>query len=229
MQELISIQCPVCDHEQMFTRYTSINSHLEPELKNKLIRGQLFLFECEVCGASRHIESTFLYHDPDARWMIYLAPHYASQVEETDQQLSNILTSLDFSWDEYQLRVVGSITSLIEKIQIYQNGYDDQLIEIVKLLTDGLFAKEKPDCQVYGRYYYKDNKDEKIIYLTNQGQLLVDFHESLVHFVQDKYGKLLKTPHLGHFIHVDDQWAENLLEGLPGDYQAPTEEETDQI
>ncbi len=85
--------------------------------------------------------------------MIFLLPHYLEDKDRLEDDLEQILEGLNFSLDHYQLRLVTTVPELLEKIQILESGHDDRIIEAVKILTDGLFATEKPDTPVKARYY----------------------------------------------------------------------------
>ncbi|AXY26433.1 hypothetical protein CL176_10755 [Suicoccus acidiformans] len=222
MKETLTVTCPVCHETSEFTWTGRINAVSDPELKLDLLDGELFKFVCPTCGATRQLENHFLYHDPTQALMVFLAPQLNERRENYERILSQILTESDLNLDSYSLRLVTSIPDLIEKIQIFDQGYNDQVIEIVKLLTDGLFAKEKPDVKVKQRHYYKQGSKEHILYVTPEGQLLVDFHDSLVSFAENKYKKAVRQDHAGRFVLVDANWAANLLERKEGD--APMEE-----
>ena len=112
---------------------------------------------------------------------------------------------------DYTLRLVGLYPELIEKSQIFDHGYDDRVVEIVKLLTDGLFAKDRPNDKVVARYFFMHEGEPKIMYITDKDQILVDFNENLLKFSQEKFDKINPKPGQGHFHLVNAEWAAHAL------------------
>lgn len=224
MTQAVTLACPVCQTEAKRDIHTAINAATHPELKEQLLAGQLLNFECETCGAKRHLEVETLYHDPNLKLLIYLAPKISEEREEALNRLESLRAQLPVSLDDYHLRIVNRQADLIEKIQIFDAKFNDQAIELVKILTDGLFAKEKPDAQVNARYFYLNDAVKKILYITETEQLLVDFHESLLSFVEDKFAKALTDNYLGQFIVVNQSWALNIADKKAGPSQADASE-----
>lgn len=220
MNQLINITCPVCEVEsnQPLIQYLNVAEH--PEDKQYLQNGEFFNFECPNCGAQRQIQSTFVYHDPDKKLMIFLVPNLDERLNEIDDLLDKQVKQLDYDLSDYQLRLVSNSQELIEKIAIFDMNYDDQEVEVVKLLTDGLFAQEQPDLEIYGRYFSPSFDGAKIFYVTPDQQLMVDFKEDLLEFAKNKFGKQLSQDYTGHFVYVGRQWAMNILEKKPGDTPA---------
>ena len=44
------VTCPGCGKEADFTVWDSVNTTLEPDLKEKVLTGDLFKFTCPECG-----------------------------------------------------------------------------------------------------------------------------------------------------------------------------------
>ena len=132
-------------------------------MKQALLEGNLFRFECDECGAKRQLDMQFIYRDPEKKVMIFLLPEYHSDNEEVTRVLDEIIQQQNFSLADYRLRIALHGVDLVEKITIFDAGYDDQEIEIVKLLTDGLFAQEKPTTPVKARYFYMQKSKPKIV------------------------------------------------------------------
>ncbi|MGO4929313.1 CpXC domain-containing protein [Fundicoccus sp. Sow4_D5] len=216
MTQPVTLACPVCQTEAKRNIHTAINANTHPELKEQLIAGTLLNFECDTCGAKRHLEVETLYHDPNLKLVVFLAPKISEAREDTLNRLETLRAKLPVSLDDYRLRIVNRQADLIEKIQIFDEGFNDQSIELVKILTDGLFAKEKPEAVVKARYFYQHEATTKLLYITEDEQLFVDFHDSLLTFVEEKFAKALKEEYLGQFIVVNQGWALNLADKKSG-------------
>lgn len=207
MKQAIKLNCPVCEASSTQEVETRLNTSQQPQLKKDLLQGRLHQFECSNCGAKRHIETHFLYHDPSKKFMIFVIPNLRKKKDQIPALLENISREEKVDLSDYELRLVGRNAELIEKIQLFDLGYNDREVEIVKLLTDGLFAKERPEDTVQARFFYVKDGQHKIMYLTEKEQLLVDFNQSLLDFARDKYKNVVSKPAKGEFHLVDTEWA----------------------
>lgn len=44
------VVCPVCGHEQTITICPSVNVTTDPEMREKVLTGELFEFSCDECS-----------------------------------------------------------------------------------------------------------------------------------------------------------------------------------
>ncbi len=119
--------CSHCAQTQHITIYPSINVHENPELRDKVKDGSLFVWECPHCGRSNLARYETLYHDPERKLMVWAAP--SSEVSETQMRAISYHTK---AMGGYTLRLVDDTGDLIEKILIDECGLDDMLIELCK-------------------------------------------------------------------------------------------------
>jgi len=125
------ITCPSCGAVSSFTIFDSINVTNEPELKQMLLRRELMTFCCQDCMHEVEFEYDLLYHDMEASTMIWL-----KHVDEGERPVidSTVMPRIDFI-QGYRFRLVASLNQLIEKIQIFDDGYDDIVIEVFKFIA----------------------------------------------------------------------------------------------
>ncbi|WP_028124990.1 CpXC domain-containing protein [Eremococcus coleocola] len=211
MSKNIELRCPVCDHPSQQELETYINTRENSQAVADLKNNKLFLFECDQCGAKRQLESQFVYHNPDKNYLLINYPGLYQNQEQALARGQVILKEKISDPRSYQLRLVPSLAYLVEKIQIFEDDLDDRIVEIVKLLTDGLLAKEKQDAQVQGRFFYKQGDQRKILYLLSDDQVLVDFNQSLMDFAIDKFKKATTATVKGQWQVIDQAYAEQLL------------------
>ena len=91
-------KCRACSQSHKVEVWNRINVSENPELKERVKDGSLFVWECPHCGATNLVPGQTLYHDPDSRIMIFLLPDGAvpeSQAEALEQQLFALSTSLE--------------------------------------------------------------------------------------------------------------------------------------
>lgn len=64
------ITCPACQKEGSYTVWDSINVDLDPNMKQKVMDGSLFIWVCPNCGKSFNVPYSFLYHDMTHKLMV---------------------------------------------------------------------------------------------------------------------------------------------------------------
>jgi len=65
------ITCPKCGKESDFMIWDSINTTIDPEMKDKVRTGEAFIFQCPNCGERTNVNYTTLYHQMEDNIMIY--------------------------------------------------------------------------------------------------------------------------------------------------------------
>ncbi|MGO9113929.1 MAG: CpXC domain-containing protein, partial [Thermoguttaceae bacterium] len=125
LSSVITISCPACQHQQAFTAWQSINVTLDPALKEKLLDRSLVTFHCKQCGHTAGVNQGLLYHDMERRVMIMLGCQAPDDLELPERFAQEFQA-------EYSLRLVSSMTKLIEKVLLVDAGLDDRAIEIFK-------------------------------------------------------------------------------------------------
>lgn len=211
MKQTVKIKCPVCGTEVNREVETRINTRQQPQLKKALLNGSLQQFECANCGAKRQIQSELLYHDPDKHYMIFNIPNLKKRKNQVEAMIDGIVSDENVDVSDYDLRLVSHLPDLVEKTQLFDLNYDDREVEIVKLLTDGLFAKDRPNDKVLSRYFYIYEGQAKIMYITEKEQLLVDFSDKLLDFAKGKFKKISTKPGKGEFHLINAEWAAHAL------------------
>lgn len=141
------LTCTCCLNQQPFTIWDSVNVSVDPELKQALINGELTEFVCQKCGNKTHVEYDCLYHDMEKSLAIWL------KYPEDDGSFS-VEHFLKFPFGKkYIYRVVNSFHDLIDKILIFDDGFSDYNIELMKLL---ICIRENID--ISGQFYYAGTK-----------------------------------------------------------------------
>ena len=133
MPAKVSAACRSCGERHDIEIWDRINVSDNPELKPKVKDGSLFVWECPHCGTSNLAHYMTLYHDPDAKIMIWCLPEGLFQ-ESHIAALEDQLTGQE-ALSDYVLRRVEDVGSLIEKVNIFDSGLDDLTIELCKYVT----------------------------------------------------------------------------------------------
>ncbi|MBQ1321303.1 MAG: CpXC domain-containing protein, partial [Solobacterium sp.] len=69
----VTITCPKCGKNHPFEIWDSVNTTLDPDMKEKVASGEIFRFTCPSCGAETQVNYNLLYHQMDDRIMIQFA------------------------------------------------------------------------------------------------------------------------------------------------------------
>ena len=143
--------------------YGSINVSEEPELKEQVKDGSLFIWECPHCGTHNLLKTETLYHDPEKKLMVWLLPS-----ERLDEVQSAKLNAIADSLGDYTLRRVEDVGSLIEKVNIIDAGLDDVVLEMCKYVTrmelcEKHSDKEEAIMDAPFKFYRMQGADNEIV------------------------------------------------------------------
>lgn len=160
--------CSKCGQPQTIKIYRSINISENPELKEKVKDGSLFLWQCPHCGQVNLAKYDTLYHDPEKKLMIWLIP----EGEVSEAQMDAISRHAK-AMGGYTLRRVSDMGSLMEKVLINEAGLEDTIIEMCKFVIKAELSSkvgeesEKERLMNLDMHFYKleDNGSEKLITL----------------------------------------------------------------
>jgi len=135
--------CCKCGNSHELPIYKSINTSEDTALKQKVMDGSLFVWECPDCGQMNLVKYESLYHDPEKKIMVWLLP----TGELPNTEMTAILNHTKAMGD-YTLRRVSDVTSLMEKVLLFEEGLDDMAIEMCKYVTKMEMAAKKEDQDV---------------------------------------------------------------------------------
>jgi hypothetical protein len=158
--------CSKCGQQNTVTIYRSINISENPELKEKVKDGSLFLWECPHCKQVNLAKYETLYHDPSAKLMVWLIP--SGEISETQMQAITMHTK---AMGGYTLRRVNDMGSLMEKVLVAEAGLDDVVLEMCKYVTKlemlqkSVGAEQKDEFMASVFHFYKSEGegDERIL------------------------------------------------------------------
>ena len=122
----VRIRCPACKREQAVALVQSINAREHPELKARLLAGDLNVLACQ-CGQRTPLSATLLYHDPDRDYYCQACPGGEPAMREGEAAFAVI-------GPVGTRRLVPSQNALVEKVKILDAGLDDRVVEVLKVL-----------------------------------------------------------------------------------------------
>ena len=101
--------------------------------------------------------------------MIYLVSE--SEVEKTYEMFYGENALFDFRTKKYLARIVTSPNQLVEKIQIFDAGKDDRIMELVKLLAADSILKNNPAIDFDELRFAVDDDGTNILIIINKGKI----------------------------------------------------------
>lgn len=101
--------------------------------------------------------------------MIYLVSE--SEVEKTYEMFYGENALFDFRTKKYLARIVTSPNQLVEKIQIFDAGKDDRIMELVKLLATDSILKNDPDKEFDELRFAVDDDGTNILVIINKSEI----------------------------------------------------------
>ncbi len=144
---IMNITCPACCTEQHFKTCPSIDVNVEPELKESIFNRDIFRFICPECGEEILVAYNCTYIDRDNNFMVALI---------TDESEKASITAAD-----YNLRIVRSINEFVEKIALMEDGIDDRIVELYKIMLEDQFEEERQGTELLGIYYGGQDFEKK--------------------------------------------------------------------
>lgn len=145
------IPCASCHHEFEAQVYSSINVSLNPELKEKLLNHELFRFTCPNCGHDNFYTYSLLYQDTQQKCMIQLCSEVDVPLYQRNFDMLHQIR--EETSDPYKYRIVTDNNAIFEKINIFDAGLDDRIIELYK----ASFLAESNDNKIQSLLFFVEN------------------------------------------------------------------------
>ncbi|MBR5683385.1 MAG: CpXC domain-containing protein [Ruminococcus sp.] len=205
------LKCPKCGKEGDFTAWESISTDDAPEMKERIRNNDAFMWKCPECGNDSVVFFPVYYYQPDKNFLIHFVPEYSQAAENFMKNLSHD------PYDEKtplksgcHKRVVFNINQLHEKLLILDEGFDDRVIELMKLFIIAEVMNKDKDSKVNEIYLNKE-KDGSIKFA-----LLFDGGDwARTEFIRADYDLIVKKFKVELLsdseVVINIQWAMNLL------------------
>ena len=211
------IACPYCQHEQEFESYVNIDLDVEPELKAKIMSDELFTFECEECGKKALMAFPCLVSNMELKYMYWLIANFDDEQKKAlDDDLKESMKSDNdkkFAGG-YRRRITGTINELKEKILIADEGLDDRVMEVLKILCINEVSDQLQSTQLSEVRFNKKEDGGMCLVLVflDREPALIDITLDMYHKVEKMFGHDIeeKTDKEG-FAEIDPYWANEVI------------------
>lgn len=220
------LECPYCGEKKEITTYSSIDLAMESELKKLVMNEELFALKCEKCKKKSLIAFPCLFSDSEKRYLTWLIGGYSKEEKEAldkdlrESEMSN--AEKEFT-DSYTKRIVGTINELKEKIIIADDGLDDRVVEVLKILCVNEVIDQLIGVSLREVRYNSTSAGKKFLVL-----IFEEKQPSMIEVTNEMYKTVMNmfsadieknTPREG-FAEIDAYWAKDVIEnstvGLPG-------------
>jgi hypothetical protein len=202
--------CPNCDLEQEFGVFENVNVTLEASFKKQIIERSLSRFNCKGCSKNLTVRHPILYNDVKEKIMIWL-PQGETKRPSIDEG-SVMMTMMGKAG--YRFRWVDSYNDLVEKIRIFDDGYDDRAVELLKLELRN--SRKGPGNQ---KLFYDgvapkgaSSKTIRLVEVKKEGPT---FHEVPLEQLQRYSAAVNKNSGVeaapAKWLHIDDRYAADLV------------------
>lgn len=216
------ITCPNCKKESDFLLWDSINTSLNPDMKEKVRTGEAFRWNCPFCDAKANIEYATLYHQMEDLVMIYYVPGEGDKTETIElmqgrhKNEDGEYVEMNIKIDEgYMKRVVETKEQFREKLLILDTGLDDRIIELMKaFLTSHLRYKENVEIEkiLFDQYENEDDPLGFTIHRMDDTWAYIRFQEDLYEFFKKKFTAVAEYEK--DTVVIDSNWAVGILDRL---------------
>lgn len=188
----VPMRCGRCGNESDGLVYRHIDAVAAPEMKQKVLTGELFVFTCPACGFKKLITSPVIYRDE----------HLLACLSDRDIAVEGL--------EGVSGRLVSDVGSLIEKVKIFDAGLDDIPMEFCKFVTRQELGKD-----VELKFLRLDGADNDIVFTypeNGQMQMLaVGFN-----VYEDCRAIVGRNPAITEgvkgLVRIDRDWAEHFLQ-----------------
>lgn len=199
------IICPQCGESQKYRLFASVNAKENPDLKRRVLSETLYDWRCKRCNYFAAMAYSFLYTDPEAGYMVCVAPAGETSAMEPTQEVQS-----------YTKRMVKNLAELKEKILIFDIGYDDVAVELVKSALCATIAKTYQVNRVHA-YFSRINGEEMefAVFLPRKAEPVYHSTKLEVYRQSQEVLRSLDFVDPKGFVRVDAKLAKKILQ----DYQ----------
>ncbi len=208
------VTCPDCGNKQNFVVWQNIIADADPQLKEKVLNGELFVFTCEKCGKKFPITYPCLYHDMAKHLLVYLTMDANSIKEMNDILFKSPETFEIQARQGYIYRAVSTVNELAEKIMIHDMKLDDRVIEIIKMLILFKSGNEGMDVDsITGMFYYpgKENKHEVLVMFADGKQAFIPIDEDLIEETMQNLKEKIEDNTEEGYQSINVEWVSKIL------------------
>lgn len=197
------IICPKCSKGNKMNMLVNISNNLNPEFKERILRENLFDWECEHCSYVAQLAYPLMFSDPKKQYIIVLAPRTGKGSAVKSNKALELFTK----------RSVRSLAELKEKILIFDAQLDDLAIELVKNALSSV-VKESYKTTKIKMYFSKINEDKSLEFAVFVSGKREPWYQTAKASLYNQSAEVIRTldyKEQNDFLRVGEALAEKLL------------------
>ena len=190
-KEVITITCPSCGASQKMTVWLLVDSDENPTIVKKILSGKLFEKKCTKCGVTHGFKYPVVYINRQQNMII-------NYVEDSMQELllKDTITEsrkAQHPKDRDNVRIVQTINTFREKVNLCEKGLDDRIVELEKVvLIDNVLGDV--DNKEIERVLCWVNEDGTFDFdIFGNHEMSFNVKADLYHDLTAIFGKMMKT------------------------------------
>lgn len=201
----MKVLCPQCGKKIDYDYWKSIDIEINPELKEEVFNQNLFRCHCS-CGCNDVILHSLIYYNVKNRYMI----SFCSDDEVEDNADIFYEMENEKSFKDIRLRITTDYRLLLEKIEIFDNNFDDKVIEIEKGIISKAFEQTGTKLKDIAISFEVPNEN-----FPDNHIMVINFKEKYAQLfpidksISDKYTTLIveKEKYADDLYVIDHNWA----------------------
>lgn len=203
------LECPSCSAkgEKEIPKRLCISQN--PELKEQILNGSFFEWECPNCKQCFFIEDVFLYNDDENKFMIYLISGYDKRFQEIPTLLK---TKSEYDTDNSILRVTSSFIEFVEKIRILQAGLDDRVIETIKAVYSQVYFQSHKE-NIYNMIFERIDDNNVLVFavILQESEFAAEIPFEAYEQTKSDFTPLYSDVKDDAFVMIDQTWLVHIL------------------
>ncbi len=216
-----TISCQRCGKSFDVLIWDSLNADTDPEQREEIKKGTFNRYKCPDCGFTMILQYSCLYTDMSHAKQVFVIPtDFDKRLEEANRyfdllEKKELQTVADIA-DNCSFRAVHDFSELREKVNMWDNGFDDTAMELYKAMTRAwLETREDGGKPVSKAFFSSENGKDEIEILFEDGSAgAVDFVPDLYRDITAKYSDDLNSALKSRcFNVVDFDFAANYMSG----------------
>lgn len=212
------ITCPNCKTEQKIKVWESIDVSVSPKEKQKILDGDFFKFSCKKCDFEAPLAYNCLYSDVENKLLIWLIPELTDEIKEKLSVADTLKGDEKHDTSDYIYRIVTTPNELKEKIMIKDEGLDDRIVELLKMVylsqISTLTGDETiADENILEMYLDRQGKGcySFIIFFEKREPVMISINNDIYKKIYDDFIQLVESEQEEKFTEVDFQYAKKIF------------------
>lgn len=207
----VKVKCPKCGSEIDASVWDSVNVDLDHAEKTKVLNGTFFQVTCQNCNYVSNLDYPCLYHDMAKRIMVQYVSN-ENEAKKCMEMYEDIQREFDAGLDAYQIRIVLRQRELLEKVRIFDAGYDDRVIGIMKVMLYVMVDEGNKDFHIKDILFENTENGFRLIATSeDQGYASADFTDEMYNDTAEKYADKIESTIPEYFIY-DIKWAWSVIQ-----------------